>query len=94
MMLRRTCYMNKRKEKKAEIDKAILMVKQIIEKRLKSPLSNDPVPLTELPTNFIITLTDEDNSLIKNFVRDIDDFVEKNNKYLKYKDKEEKAKVS
>jgi len=34
MMLRRTSFMNKRKDKKSEIEKAVQMIKQLIEKRL------------------------------------------------------------
>ena len=34
MMLRRTCFMNKKRDKKAENDKVQLLIKQVIEKSL------------------------------------------------------------
>lgn len=78
MMLRRTCFMNKRKEKKAEIDKTIQMVKQMIERTLKSSLSNETIPLTELPLRFNLDWKGQDTT-IRNFSNDIHRYVETSN---------------
>ena len=47
MMLRRTCFMNKKRDKKAEIDKAQHMIKQVMERSLIE--GNNAKNLIELP---------------------------------------------
>jgi hypothetical protein len=49
MMLRRIIFMNKRKEKKAEIDKTQSMIKMLIEKKL---CESNGKPLDNLSPNF------------------------------------------
>lgn len=82
--------MNKRKEKKAEIDKTQSMIKMIIEKKLQE--SNNNKPLAELMPNFVMAL--DDHKIFKNFVEDVESYIQIANKYLSYKNSEEKAKVS
>lgn len=82
--------MNKRKEKKAEIEKTQSMIKMLIEKKLVE--TNNGKPLQELMPNFALNL--QDHSIFKNFVRDVEGFIQIANKYLSYKNSEEKAKVS
>lgn len=89
MMLRRTIFMNKRKEKKAEIEKTQSMIKMLIEKKL---VETNGKPLPELMPNFALNL--QDHVIFKNFVRDVEGYIQIANKYLSYKNSEEKAKVS
>ena len=70
-MLRRTSFMNKRKDKKSEIEKAVQMIKQLIEKRLQD---KNEKPVAELNPNFILPLS-ESEDVIKNFKADIENFV-------------------
>lgn len=55
-MLRRTIFMNKRKEKKAEIDKTQSMIKMIIEKKLAESNSRK---LQDLMPNFTLQLDND-----------------------------------
>ena len=85
-MLRRTFYMNKRKEKKAEIDKTQQIIKQIIEKKhveLKKKLGTGE----QMPPNQTIQL-DSDETL-DNFQKDVRGYILIANKYLNYKNCEE-----
>ena len=70
-MLRRTSFMNKRKDKKSEIEKAVQMIKQLIEKRLSD---KNEKPVFDLNPNFILPLS-ESEDVIKNFKADIENFV-------------------
>ena len=70
-MLRRTSFMSKRKDKKSEIEKAVQMIKQLIEKRLQD---KNEKSVAELNPNFILPLS-ESEAVIKNFKADIENFV-------------------
>lgn len=91
MMLRRTCFMNKKRDKKAEIDKAQHMIKQVMERSLIE--GNNVKNLIELPQNFVLNLS-QHNDLLSNFIRDVNEYVTIGNDYLKCKTSEEQAKVS
>jgi hypothetical protein len=60
MMLRRTSCMNRRKEKKTEVEKTQSMIKILIEKKLieSNAQPGMPVPsnLTDLLPNFVLTM--------------------------------------
>lgn len=90
MMLRRTHYMNKRKEKRAEIDKTQAMVKAMIEQTLTRC---NQKPIAELPPNFVFVMGDS-LTVMKNFVRDIETHIAISNRYFQYKSSEDRAKVS
>jgi len=90
MMLRRTHYMNKRKEKRAEIDKTQAMVKAMIEQTLTRC---NQKPIAELPPNFVFAMGDS-LTVMKNFVRDIETHIAISNRYFQYKSSEDRAKVS
>ena len=90
MMLRRTHYMNKRKEKRAEIDKTQAMVKAMIEQTLTRC---NQKPIVELPPNFVFAMGDS-LTVMKNFVRDIETHIAISNRYFQYKSSEDRAKVS
>ena len=70
-MLRRTSFMSKRKDKKSEIERAVQMIKQLIEKRLQD---KNEKPVFDLNPNFILPLS-ESEDVIKNFKADIENFV-------------------
>ena len=70
-MLRRTSFMSKRKDKKSEIERAVQMIKQLIEKRLQD---KNEKPVFDLNQNFILPLS-ESEDVIKNFKADIENFV-------------------
>ena len=55
-----------------------------------------PVPgsLSELLPNFVLSLPEQEQSLIKNFLKDIEIFILISNKYFVFKAQEEKARVS
>jgi len=55
-----------------------------------------PVPsaLTDLLPNFVLSLPEQEQSLIKNFLKDVEIFILISNKYFAYKAQEEKARVS
>ena len=85
-MLRRTFYMNKRKEKKAEIDKTQQIIKQIIEKKyaeLKKKLGTGE----QMPPNQTIQLDSVET--LDNFQKDVREYILIANKYLNYKNCEE-----
>ena len=85
-MLRRTFYMNKRKEKKAEIDKTQQIIKQIIEKKhaeLKKKLGTGE----QMPPNQNIQLDSVET--LNNFQKDVREYILIANKYLNYKNCEE-----
>ena len=85
-MLRRTFYMNKRKEKKAEIDKTQQIIKQIIEKKhaeLKKKLGTGQ----QMPPNQNIQLDSVET--LNNFQKDVREYILIANKYLNYKNCEE-----
>lgn len=85
-MLRRTFYMNKRKEKKAEIDKTQQIIKQIIEKKyaeLKKKLGTGE----QMPPNQTIQLDSVET--LDNFQKDVRQYILIANKYLNYKNCEE-----
>ncbi len=85
-MLRRTFYMNKRKEKKAEIDKTQQIIKQIIEKKhveLKKKLGTGE----QMPPNQTIQLDSVET--LNNFKKDVREYILIANKYLNYKNCEE-----
>lgn len=90
MMLRRTHFMNKRKEKRAEIDKTQAMVKMMIEQTLTRCNAK---PIADLPANFNFAIG-EALTVIKNFVRDIETHIAISNRYFQYKNSEDRAKVS
>jgi len=54
-----------------------------------------PVPgsLSELLPNFVLSLPEQEQSLIKNFLKDIEIFILISNKYFVFKAQEEKARV-
>jgi len=91
MMLRRTCFMNKKRDKKTEIDKAQQMIKQVMEKSLME--TNNSKNLNELPQNFTLNFSSHIDLLL-NFIRDVNEYVTIGNDYLKCKTSEEQAKVS
>ena len=70
-MLRRTSFMSKRKDKKSEIERAVQMIKQLIEKRLQD---KNEKTVFDLNPNFILPLS-ESEDVIKNFKADIENFV-------------------
>ncbi len=85
-MLRRTFYMNKRKEKKAEVDKTQQIIKQIIEKKhveLKKKLGTGE----QMPPNQTIQLDSVET--LNNFKKDVREYILIANKYLNYKNCEE-----
>lgn len=85
-MLRRIFYMNKRKEKKAEIDKTQQIIKQIIDKKhaeLKKKLANGE----QMPPNQTIQL--DSVEILNNFKKDVREYIFIANKYLNYKNCEE-----
>jgi hypothetical protein len=82
--------MNKRKEKKNEIDKAQVMVKTLIEQTLKN--CNEKA-LPDLAPNFVFQPGDSLTTM-KNFSQDIESYVSISNRYFHFKNSEEKAKFS
>lgn len=85
-MLRRTFFMNKRKEKKAEIDKTQQIIKQIIDKKhveLKKKLGTGE----QMPPNQTIQLDSVET--LNNFQKDVREYILIVNKYLNYKNCEE-----
>lgn len=89
-MLRRTFYMNKRKEKKAEIDKTQQMIKMIIEKKLAE--LKKKTPGEQMAPNQMLQL--DSVEILNNFQQDVREYILIANKYLSYKNSEEQAKVS
>lgn len=89
MMLRRTSCMNRRKEKKTEVEKTQSMIKILIEKKLieSNAQPGMPVPsnLTDLLPNFVLTMPEQEQSLIKNFLKDVEIFILISNKYFVFK---------
>ncbi len=73
MMLRRTCYMNKKRDKKTEIDKMQSIIKLQIEKSLLD--QNTIKTLDQLKGNFQLVLTDQQSELVQNFIRDVNEYV-------------------
>ena len=78
--------MNKKRDKKVEIDKAQHMIKQVMEKCLLE--GNNQKNLTDLPPNFTLNFT-QHNDLLTNFIRDVNEYVTISNDYLKCKTSEE-----
>jgi len=104
MMLRRTHYLNKKKEKKLELDKCQQMIKLRIEQVLKQNNrkgDSDIFDLADLKPNFkfqpeLICKNGESEELkllIGNFVKELKQFIAINDLYCKAKHNEEKAKV-
>lgn len=88
MMLRRTYFMNKRKEKKTDMEKTQQIIKQLIEKKLVESNAQPGVTaasLQELMPNFILNLPEQEQSVVKNFLKDVETFIQISNKYFVYK---------
>ena len=65
--------MNKKRDKKTEIDKAQLVVKQVIERSLTE--TNQIKSLDQLRGNFQLVLTEEQSDLIQNFIKHVNEYV-------------------
>jgi hypothetical protein len=98
-MLQRTSLLEKRKKKRAELDKLLLTAKNLVERDIKQSNKKgeddyiDLEKLDPLRTKFIVS---EELKTIMNqqIMRFIQDYVQINNEYIQVKLQEEKVKVS
>ena len=73
-MLRRQSYMNKKKDKKSELEKTQTMIKQVIDKNLLESNKNEAGLKTheDLPPNFNLVFNEKELNMITHFKNDID----------------------
>jgi len=96
-MLKRHSLLNKKNQKKSELDRTLSMINQKVVATLKQQnkkSENDFIELSSLRAeSFVFKMPSDLKELVPHFQKDLQEYVRVNNDYVKTKISEEKAKA-